>query len=145
MSPTVATESVFLMAAMAAAKGRHIRSSDVLDAFLHTETDEDVLMVLKGVLAEMMVRIAPEVYGKYITKDSKGNAIIYDRLKKALYGLLCLSLIIYRKFRKEIEEYGFKVNPYDPCIANKDVEVAKLNEGGSQVIGPNNKPVMETV
>ncbi len=43
------------------------------------------------------------------------------KLQKALYGLMRVSLLFYRKLRKELEEYGFVVNPYDPCVANKDV------------------------
>jgi hypothetical protein len=31
------------------------------------------------------------------------------------------SLLFYRKLRKELEDFGFTVNPYDPCVANKDV------------------------
>jgi hypothetical protein len=31
------------------------------------------------------------------------------------------SLLFYRKLRKELEEYVFVVNPYDPCVANKSV------------------------
>ncbi len=27
--------------------------------------------------------------------------------------------------RKELEDYGFKVNPYDPCVANKVTECGK--------------------
>jgi hypothetical protein len=36
------------------------------------------------------------------------------------------SLLFYQKLRKEVEEYGFKINPYDPCVANK------LTENGKQ-------------
>ncbi len=32
-----------------------------------------------------------------------------------------VSLLFYRKLRKELEEYGFVVKPYDLCVANKDV------------------------
>lgn len=28
------------------------------------------------------------------------------------------ALLFYRKFRGELERYGFGVNPYDPCVAN---------------------------
>ena len=31
------------------------------------------------------------------------------------------SLLFYRKLRKELEDFGFAVNPYNPCVANKDV------------------------
>ena len=29
------------------------------------------------------------------------------------------SLLFYRKIRGELEAYGFKINPYDPCVSNK--------------------------
>ena len=84
--------------------------------------DENVLMVLKGELAEMMVHIAPQIYRKHITVvDKKGTPVLYVKLQKVLYGLMRASLLFYRKLRKELEEYGFVVNPYDPCVANKDV------------------------
>ena len=31
------------------------------------------------------------------------------------------SLLFYRKLRKALEDFGFVVNPYDPCVANTDV------------------------
>jgi hypothetical protein len=82
-------------------------------------------MVLKGELAEMMVQIAPQAYRKYVTVDKKGTPILYVKLQKALYGLMRASLLFYRKLRKEVEEYGFKINPYDPCVANKMTESGK--------------------
>ena len=89
------------------------------------DVDKDVLMVLKGDLAEMMVQIAPQVYRKYVTVDKNGTPILYIKLEKALYGLVRASLLFYQKLRKELEEYGFKVNPYDPCVANKMMDSRK--------------------
>jgi hypothetical protein len=139
-SPTVSIESVFITAAIAAYERRHVRCFDVPGAFLHTDTDENVLMVLRGALAEMMVRIAPEIYREYVTLDSKGTPLLYVKLKKALYGMLRSSLLFYRKLRKELEQYGFEVNPYDPCVANKMVlvEGEKLEKDG-RVIAKRNK------
>ena len=90
-------------------------------AFVNTDVDENVLMVLKRELAEMMVHIAPQIYRKHITIDKKGMPVLYVKLQKALYGLMRASLLFYRKLRKELEYFGFTVNPYDPCVANKDV------------------------
>jgi hypothetical protein len=84
--------------------------------------DKDVLMVLKGELAEMMIQIAPQVYRKYVRVERKGAKILYVKLQKALYGLMRSSLLFYRKLRKEFEKYGLIVNPYDLCIANKTTE-----------------------
>ena len=69
--------------------------------------DEDVLMVLRGELADMMVQIAPQIYRKYVTVDRKGTPILYVKLQKALYGLMQASLLFYRKLRRELEDYGF--------------------------------------
>ncbi len=87
--------------------------------------DEDVLMVLRGELADMMVQIAPQIYRKYVTVDRKGTPILYVKLQKALYGLMRASLLFYRKMRKELEDYGFEINPYDPCVANRVTECGK--------------------
>ena len=120
-SPTVSTESMFITAGIAASEGRYVRCYDVPSAFVNTDVDENVLMVLKGELAEMMVHIAPQIYRKHITVDGKGSPVLYVKLQKALYGLMRASLLFYRKLRKELEEYVFVVNPYDPCVANKSV------------------------
>ncbi len=68
-----------------------------------------------------MVLIAPQIYRKHITIDGKGSPVLYAKLQKALYRLMRASLLFYQKLRKELEEYGFVVNPYDPCVANKNV------------------------
>ena len=118
VSPTVLTQFTFITATIAAAEKRKVRCYNVPSAFVNTEVDKDVIMVLKGDLADMMVQIAPETYRKYITPDRKGTRILYVKLQKALYGLMQASLLFYRKLRKELEVYGFVVNPYDPCVAN---------------------------
>ncbi len=92
---------------------------------MNTDVEEDVLMVLRGELADMMVQIALQIYRKYMIVDRKGAPILYVKLQKMLYGLMQASLLFYRKLRKELEDYGFKVNPYDPCVANKVTECGK--------------------
>ena len=48
------------------------------------------------------------------------------RLSKALYGMLRAALLFYKKrLRKYPENMGFKVNPYDPCVANMMVNGAQ--------------------
>ena len=76
-------------------------------------------MLLKGKLAELMVQIDPNIYQKYIITSSKGGPMLYVRLSKALHGLLQSALLFYRKLCSELEDHGFTVNPYDPCVANK--------------------------
>ena len=40
-------------------------------------------------------------------------------MSKALHGMLESALKFYEQLRKDLEDAGFKVNPYDPCVANK--------------------------
>lgn len=82
-------------------------------------------MVLKRELAEMMIKIAPDVYRCYVTVDQKGTKVLYVKLQKALYGLMKASLLFYRKLRKEFKQYGLEINPYDPCVANMMVRSGK--------------------
>ena len=42
---------------------------------------EDMLMVLKGELEEIMVCIAPQIYCKHITIDKKGTPVLYVKLQ----------------------------------------------------------------
>jgi hypothetical protein len=119
--PTVSTELMFITSAIAASQKRHVQCYNVLSTFVNTDVDENVLMVLKGELAEMMVHIAPQIYCKHNTVDRKGTPVLYVKLQKELYGLMQASLLFYRKLRKELEDFGFRVNPYDSCVANKDV------------------------
>ena len=37
---------------------------------------------------------------------------------KSKYGMLVASLLFYQKLGGNIKSVGFKVNPYDPCVAN---------------------------
>jgi len=126
-SPTVSTKSTFITATIAAAEKRKVRCYNVPSAFVNTEVDKDVIMVIKGDLADMMVQIAPETYRKYIPTDKKGTRKLYVKLQKALYGLMRASLLFYRKLRKELKGYGLIVNPYDPCVANI------MTKGGKQL------------
>ena len=91
---------------------------DIANAFLHADNDERVLMLLHGRLAEMMARIDLSLYRKYVTYSEKGTPMLYVRLYKALYGMLKATLLFYKRLRFDLEEMGFVINPYDPCVAN---------------------------
>jgi hypothetical protein len=96
-SPMVSTESTFITGAIAASKCRKVRRYDIPSAFVSTDVDKGVLMVLKGELAVMMIQIAPQVYRKYVTVYKKGTKLLYVKLQKVLYGLMRANLLFYRK------------------------------------------------
>ena len=73
-------------------------------------------------MSEQIVMVYPKLYQKYVTYDNKGNDMLYAEMNKALYCMLKSSLLFYKKMRKDLEAYGFVINPYDPCVANDVVE-----------------------
>jgi hypothetical protein len=87
------------MSAIAASKKRYVCCYNVPSAFINIDVDENLLMVLKGELAEMMVHIAPQIYRKHITVNKRGSPELFVKLEKALYGLMRANLLLYRKLQ----------------------------------------------
>ena len=89
-SPTVTTDGVIITPAIEAHEGRDVVVDDLLNSFLNTNNSEEILMLLKGKLAKLMLQIDPQMYRKYITTSSNGEPMLYFRLFKALYGFYSL-------------------------------------------------------
>ena len=83
--------------------------------------EERVIMKITGVLVDLLVEIAPEVYGPYVVFEN-GRKVLYVQVIRALYGMLVAALLWYKQFKGDLESIGFKFNPYDPCVANRIVK-----------------------
>ena len=128
-SPTAALESVLLTAIIDAKEGRDVAVIDIPNAFIqaHLENEEDnAIMHMRGTLAELLVKVAPKIYTKYITINAKGETVLYIHLLNALYGIIKAALLFYQQFVKYLKSIGFELNPYDPCVANKHIRGTQL-------------------
>ena len=83
-------------------------------------------MRLDGILAELLVKIAPKLYCKFVTTNAKGKLVLYIQLEKAVYGMMKSALLFYRKLVADLLSIGFTINPYDPCVANKTINGKQL-------------------
>jgi hypothetical protein len=84
-------------------------------------------MRLDGILAELMVKVAPKLYRKFVTTNSKGKPVLYVQLEKAVYGMMKSALLFYCKLVADLLSLGFTINPYyDPCFANKMIDGYQL-------------------
>lgn len=119
-------DSVMITSAIDAHEERYVVTMDIPGAFLHADQDEEVIMLLRGQLAELMVKIDPGLHGPYLTKTKKGKSILYVKMLKAMYGLLRSALLFYLKLVKDLMDFNFTMNPYDPCVANKMVNGKQL-------------------
>ena len=125
-SPTVMTESIFITSVIDAKQNRDVMTCDIPNAFVQTEIEEAIIgeriiMKIRGALVQILVEMDYEKYGKFVCIEN-GQEVLYVVMSRALYGMIQSSILYYRKFRKDIETIGFKVNPYDPCVANRIVK-----------------------
>jgi hypothetical protein len=80
-----------------------------------------VMMKLEGVMAEVIIKIDPKKYTKYVAKEN-GKDLIYVILTEALYGTLQAALLFWQNLSGKLKKWGFKINPYDLCVANKTID-----------------------
>ncbi len=119
-APTVALESVFITSTIDAKEGRKVVTIDIPGAFLHVNNDDDVIVKMVGTLAKLMVKTNPRLYRQYIVLE-KERSVLYLQLQKALHGMMKSALLFYKKLVGEMQNMGFEINPYNPCVANKMV------------------------
>ena len=125
-SPTAATDSILITGTIDAKQERDVMTADIPNAFVQTDIDEKkighrIIMKLRGPLVDLLLELDPATYAPFVVYEGKSK-VLYVKMVKALYGLIIASLLYYKKFRKDIEAIGFKVNPYDPCVANRMVQ-----------------------
>jgi hypothetical protein len=71
-APTVAIESVMLSATIDAMEERDVTTMDIPGTFMQAGIDEIVHVKFEGEIAEMLVRMDPKLYRKYV-KDENGK------------------------------------------------------------------------
>ena len=122
-SPTASLESLILLGVIDVREQRDIMCIHIPNAFIQADlpkgpsNDERIVMKITGVLVDILVDIAPNIYSGYVVYEKEKKALCVKVLK-ALYDMLIAALVWYRKFRKDLVEIGFKFNQYDACVAN---------------------------
>ena len=116
-------ESILLTGIIDAHEGRAVMTTDIPNAFIQApmpKREEKVIMKITGKCVDILVNMHPEQYEEYVVYEKK-KKVLYVEILQALYRMLEAALLWYNKFRKDLEEEGFKFKPYDPCVANKMV------------------------
>jgi hypothetical protein len=110
-----------LSATIDALEGRDVATVDIPKAFMQADIDEVVHVKFEGEIAEMLVKMDPKLYHKYV-KDEHGKLVLYVELLKALYGTMRAALLFWKKLSSHLVTLGFVINPYDWCVANKTID-----------------------
>ena len=94
---------------------------DIPGAFMQADMDELVHVRFDGIMAHMLIKCDPTKYDAMPTVE-RGKTVIYAALTKALYGTLRASLLFWRKLTAKLISWGYDINPYDWCVANKEID-----------------------
>ncbi len=66
------------------------------------------------------MKVSPKVYASYVAMNSRGEKSLLVECYNAIYGTMVAGLLYYCKFSSSLKKRGFTVNPYDPCVWNRD-------------------------
>ena len=108
-SPTVSTESLFLLAAVFAAESRRVITVDIEGAFLHGVMTNVIYMEISVHCVDVLIYMYGDIY---INK-------IYVKLDRALYGTIEAAKVWYDTLLSYLTRLGFRANAHDQCIFNK--------------------------
>ena len=118
----VSLEAMMMSCCIDAKEGQYVVVTDIPGAFLHADMKDCVHMIMEGTVAEHVAKLEPSIYIKYRWHDKKGKLMLYVRLRKALYGMLQVALLFWQLLSITLVSWGFTINPYDQCVANKEIE-----------------------
>jgi hypothetical protein len=124
-SPTAATTSVMICAAIAAYEMRLVMTIDIGGAFLNADMPKTGVLVhmkLDRMVAELLVKL-DESYKPFL--DKNGELVV--ELDKALYGCVEAAKLWYDHLSSKLVADGFQPNAYDTCVFNK------MDKSGKQI------------
>lgn len=78
------------------------------------------MLKLKGAVALLLVESDPKNWKKYLRMENR-QYVIYVICNKAIYSTMNDALLMYKKLAKMFTDWGFTMNPFDPCVWNKDI------------------------
>jgi hypothetical protein len=98
-----------------------VATVDIPGDFMQADIDEVLHVRFEGEISEMLVRMDPKLYWKYV-RDENGKTVIYFKLLKALYGMIRSALLFWKLLSSKLILWGFTINPYDWCVTNKIID-----------------------
>ena len=82
------------------------------------------IMKIRGALVDILCEMDPQ-YQEYVVMEGN-QKVLNVHITQAIYGLLVSAMLFYKKLIKDLQGYGFKINPYNPCVARKMVNREQL-------------------
>ena len=125
-STDVVMEYVLLSFIIDSKEERDITLIYIPNYIIQKQIEQEKFMAItkiRGILVDMLLYIFPDFYGPYVNMDRKVIKQLNTQYISAIYGTMIASLLYYFKFCKTLKLNRFKINSYDPCVANILVNV----------------------
>ena len=74
-SPTVLLEVILVTSPIKAHKERYMATTNLPVVYIHTNTDEHSIILLKGILTEFMALVDSKLYRKNVNRDKNTQAM----------------------------------------------------------------------
>ena len=78
---------------------------DIPNAFIQRVVKQDkdkAIVCICGLVANILVEIAPEVYSQYVVKDKRGDSDLLVICLNPIYGTMVVALLFYEKFTNNL-------------------------------------------
>ena len=72
-------------------------------------------------MVNILVKVNPSKYAKYVHTAKKEGKILYVLLEKALHECLKNARLFWEYLKKVLKRLDFKLNNYDNCVVNKNL------------------------
>jgi len=76
-------------------EGRYPAVTEIPGPLLHTDMEQDVHMLLEGLIAKLIVKLEAKLNWKYRWKNKHDRPLLHVKLKKALYETLQAALLFW--------------------------------------------------
>ncbi len=81
-----------------------------------------MIICITGVIVDWLVKVSPKVYASYVATNSRGKKSLLVECYNTIYGTMVAGLLYCCTFSSSLKKRGFTVNPYDPCVWNRDIK-----------------------
>ncbi len=106
-SPTVTAEAVMLTCIIDVQEDRDVAMVDIPNAFVQTvvskeDAEHRVTVRIREPLVDVLVLIAPDVYGPYVSTTKTGQKVLFVECLNAVYGTMVAALLYYKRFLSKV-------------------------------------------
>ena len=120
-SPTASLEAIISTLLIDVYESCDVAIFNIPGAYLHTEMPDEhqVILKVKGKFVDIMCDVNEDFKAFILYKNEM--KVLHLKVLRALYRCITSALLWYNLYTETLSKEGYKINPYDRCVANKNI------------------------